>query len=900
MKLKDIAYKSVCYLDSYIKSIVLYRKNRDAARIFRKYAKEAINMRIYTEYQFENIFSLRLDDLIELTKKDTKIAEKFVRNSLMLIKENLFSPYLDQVITIKDENKEKLNEFISSVSLAFEYGKHIFKENKRLWSEFLNTLAELIQKYDGVPNYFIETSIEFMKTRKFEEYKDLVINLWTRTKDRQSLSNFLKNIKNILELEKEIKENTYRNVILELAKKEENIDNIYIITKSLSDVSNAIKSIDYTIDKKRIIYKEFINKYLEIFEKDKNIAKLFADSILKILKYDRNRLEDYIDKASDLLNKNIEVLKTYIGYIESAIENKVLNYYLSEEFILALSKVSEKAISNLDIEYFVKSSIEFMKNNQFEQYKNIVLDLLDKDISSALVFIISSLLALEKDVPKEFVNLTKAGMNIYILNRLMWDNKLDVIKYIKNTKDNLDTQIEKLELKYLIEYNLGVNFDLEDGPINYNKIIHNLEEKTGLSLSKYTIKESLNLAFSLKYLIDEGRKETLINAAKVLYNYWNDEKIREILSIMQKEGINIEALKEKIWKIWNNDGEEINISYEDTVKALFYSFIGSRDPKNVEWGNSYLEKIVGKEKLDNAKGFYQSLPKEIKPKTKELIELLKNGNYEEIIKRLSEIGTKYIGKNKKGLESFMDILTTVSSIKSGKVDGGKYVVAFTGRFPTMMFSWESTGSCSHLPAIDDNNPGFLNGLGSVLYVLDPRIVYMGFAVTDKVDINSIRKKGKIDGIIIGYIAKDSEGSKYWLIDSVEMGSKLFFPDSEKWFNKNWGKVYELIIDYARKLNVDYVLFNTKPLNNAPLYFLQKLREKYGFSESEVELNIIGPMGIPYDARDDKTNHLGSFRGTHYLEAFGEWRIPEGKVSGYLVPIAIKEENKYMKVKNHSI
>ena len=345
---------------------------------------------------------------------------------------------------------------------------------------------------------------------------------------------------------------------------------------------------------------------------------------------------------------------------------------------------------------------------------------------------------------------------------------------------------------------------------------------------------------------------------------------------MKELGINTEVLKDRILGHWSYRGGKIDISYEDSVKALFYVLIGSKDPKNIQWGSELLRKIVG-EKIGYAKKLYDSLPKEIKPDKRELIELMKSGNYDRIIDILKEAGEKYMrmfGINK-GLEAFMDILDAISGIKYGKLNGGKYIVAVVGKFPSLIFSYESTGSCSHLPALDDINKEYINGHASIAYLLDPRIILIGFSVTDRVSIDSVREKGKVDGVIMGGIFIDENRNTYLLIDSVEMGPKLFFPESNKWFNENWEEVYKLIIDYAKRLNVKYIIFNTQNLlNTAPKYFIIKLEEKYKFKEDEAYLKIIGPEEIPYVNWTNK----------HYLEAFNKYLESGGKVRGYIVKI----------------
>ena len=68
--------------------------------------------------------------------------------------------------------------------------------------------------------------------------------------------------------------------------------------------------------------------------------------------------------------------------------------------------------------------------------------------------------------------------NIVILDNILKfliniNKDKNVINYIKNTKDPLPLQIEKLKLKYYLER----YFDLKDGPLNLDELIENLEKK---------------------------------------------------------------------------------------------------------------------------------------------------------------------------------------------------------------------------------------------------------------------------------------------------------------------------------------------------------------------------------------------------------------------------------------
>ncbi len=595
-----------------------------------------------------------------------------------------------------------------------------------------------------------------------------------------------------------------------------------------------------------------------VFEKD----PLLLLDMIETIKHAKEKSmgeEVVVDK---LLKGLVELLKSgmespnyfFIG-ANIAIEEGVLNRYLSD------SKLLKKILGTANN----------IRHSRFAGKGNY----------NGVSFIEGAVVAIKYEIIDRYLELARKKFYIIPLKLLQIPR---VIGYLKNTKDPLDLILEKIIVGERLGYLHGMK---KDGIDTLDFIISDLERRTGLHLKSYGRKESLNLAFSYMYLKNLGYEDKLLSTfrklTEVLKDYWNDQRIGKIISYLKDEGIQIEVLKDSILKVWDYRGKDIhNISYVDAVRALFFSLIGSKNPDNVKWGYDLMLSLVGKE-IKSAREFYRSLPKSIKPKPVELAELIKAGRYEEFLSNLERSLGKYIntygvGGRRNVIKSILNIINAVRSLKYGRFFGGKYIVAFTGRFPALLFSWSSTGACTHLPAIDDLVPRYLCGYASIKYLLDPRVVCIGLAITNDTSLGVIReRKGKLDGIIIGYIARDSKGNKVYMIDSVEMGSSLYFPWKSRWFNRNWKEIFDLILSYANRLNVDYVLFNNGyVLGNASGYFVQNLRE-LGLCRVTEELNVIGPLEIPYDNYEKGRHFLDAFKD---LETSSEWVIPKGKVRGY--------------------
>ncbi|MEM5830276.1 MAG: hypothetical protein QXL82_02080 [Candidatus Aenigmatarchaeota archaeon] len=233
-----------------------------------------------------------------------------------------------------------------------------------------------------------------------------------------------------------------------------------------------------------------------------------------------------------------------------------------------------------------------------------------------------------------------------------------------------------------------------------------------------------------------------------------------------------------------------------------------------------------------------------------IIDLYKKGEYEKIFEELEKYAEQ--NKNKPAAEALHDILQIVKHYKQDSVTGD-YLIGFYGKHIVSLFDNTSTMCCALLPH-------GLNRKAAIYYAYDPRIVLISYSFVDKIEkgneMKVVREKGKVDGIVIAYIGLDKNNNPILIVDSVE-GGRAF----RKFIEKNYKLIKEDIERVAKEIGCKALIYNIRTFNETPRVFLSKIgNEKV--SLRSLDIYMIG----------EKTEN--------YLEAFGRWNIPEGKVGGY--------------------
>ncbi|MFH7904025.1 MAG: hypothetical protein QW409_03705, partial [Candidatus Aenigmatarchaeota archaeon] len=213
------------------------------------------------------------------------------------------------------------------------------------------------------------------------------------------------------------------------------------------------------------------------------------------------------------------------------------------------------------------------------------------------------------------------------------------------------------------------------------------------------------------------------------------------------------------------------------------------------------------------------------------------------------------------------IVQVIKNYKPGRISGN-YLIGFYGKHVVSMFSNYSTMCCALLPE-------GANRYAAVTYILDPRIVLISYKFVNEFEkgkeLYAVREEGEVDGIVIAYIAKRADTNEPILIvDSVEGGREF-----RNFVEKNYKLIKQDIERVAKEIGCKYVVYNVKTFNETPRVFLEKIK-KENSNKVEIETDIIGNPKIPYDYSERNYEQ--------YLEAFGGWKLPKGRVIGYLYKI----------------
>jgi hypothetical protein len=441
-----------------------------------------------------------------------------------------------------------------------------------------------------------------------------------------------------------------------------------------------------------------------------------------------------------------------------------------------------------------------------------------------------------------------------------------------------------------------------------------------------------------------------LNCFKKLVNmlprYWDKTEVKLLTGILQEKGVDVNQLKGKAWTFDYKREKEEEIKFEDAVKYFVYAVYDSTDPSKKDLVKESAEQM--KSILPNFNFAKRFIQKYVDVK-QDLYSLLEDGftsencdkivdlfvgsktvsdGYHNLIEKIAESGIKqsihpkYQGNRRtinpfdkdddfdRCQEAFMDLFSTISNIKSGRVYG-KHVIGFYGKHLPLAFRADKTCSCTDMPSGQ-------HGAASVYYLLDPRVIQIGYATVEEFEkgkeIDAVRNEGYVNGKVISYLCKnDSTGNLVYVVDSIE-GGHNFRP----WMEKNYKQIYEDILRVAKDVGAKEVIFDIDKdfCSTTTKSMLSKFKTELWQEHSKPDGNfenlrtfntsILGYPDIPYDTRSKERilippctfpylpkilgNVMTYFpqRDSHYLEAWsseeGEWRVPEGKVTGYFVKL----------------
>lgn len=345
----------------------------------------------------------------------------------------------------------------------------------------------------------------------------------------------LNKIKKTNNLKINFKRVQYREAILEILKKEKNIDIILMDEKlsgeiSIENLINKIKKIN-----KRISIIFFLRK--KDLEKENKLRKLKIEKIYFI-----NQIN--LNKISNLLNKNKE---TNINFknrknIEINKNNKIITIY-------GEAKSGKSTIINLLIIYLIEKNKKILLINLNNKIENNYLILLEKNIKKNNKFGYSA--------KNSKIEINKNLTLIYDFQKILKDKKIDYffkryienydyilvdVGYIKN--DILRKQIINQSNKKIIVWNNNFLCIKEIKEL----LKKNKENQAKFDKSLHIIQNKYYF-YSISYLITKSIFRKLSNVHKILY----DKKYINLnQKILKQEKVKIKnSIRNQIKKILN-------------------------------------------------------------------------------------------------------------------------------------------------------------------------------------------------------------------------------------------------------------------------------------------------------------------------------------------------------------
>jgi len=763
------------------------------------------------------------------------------------LSKDLFSEK-DNLRKIVEEKIKEIEElFDADSSLAERIVDNIKSIAKNVEDvKIIQSFIEIVKSYSKIPRIALAVSEEFlniiMYDYDYKVYKDVEpIKLFIEAYSNKTVKDFLSKvyeydpnmikeivggIRRIVNYTRSVK------VVEDVIKNLQNYENLFLFVAEIGDIA------------------ETLNR----FKKKYSVVSPIIRSIAKVLKY-----------YKDLPISAKEIVGTIREISREISEGTVKDLYALNFAIRIFGdkkvKKTIKVFENLTQDQIIVGNIVWGLGNVAWIVENV-----------QLVRFLARILRKFKD-SRETALVIAWGLG----GVAKYTKDLEAVKLLLNflKKKGKSLPEEKLEEFFTLMYNIAEEYSDEEKTRDEGSDMGALLIKAAtkmyldnidiLSLAPEQLKKynMPGLNEMLKYILlsfewlDESEKERLSfkKLLKLLIRnkYWEDEEIKKVLRKMEKHGINIEKLKGSFW-IYKLDGGEIpEYKFEQAVEDLVICTLGSRDPKKFEESYKRLSEYVGKEKVDVLRGFVRGEPKN------RLIQLYKERKFDEIIDLYERLAYEMRRRNiirESVLENVLDTLQAIKALKRG-VMKGKYIIGFYGKYLPMLFSNESTMNCAMLPE-------GANRYGSVLYLLDPRILLIGYVITDEYErgkeLEIVRERGELDGVVIGYIGL-YKGKPALIVDSVEGGREF-----REFAINNYQKIMNDIHRVAKELGIKYVIYNVKVLNETPRKFLERIEGGVG----KYEVEIIGDVKLPYDYTEFNV---------HYLEAFGGWNVPKEAVKG---------------------
>ncbi len=437
-------------------------------------------------------------------EKDENLLFEKQKNSF----KNEYYQIQNKIKTI-EINNESLNKNYSNIQNDI---KNINEKIYELNNNILNILSEKkieVNQIKEIKKYSIE--INFKITELIQKISSLINSFNEKINLNNELISYIKILTKNLNIEKTVKNilKEYETIINYL--KDKNINNIKLKEKGnelIKKYSIRCETAELLINIEKEVIKDF-SKFQVINKEKENVNIFIKDKIKKCenenLKIE-NELNLQIEKRQEINLKIIKLIKAFTNYIHYFNEKNILIYQdlinqikvqkfknndLIKEIEINIEKLKNIIFEFLELEIYFEENIIKCKEKiisiddnfdprcdelnklifQYEKIKNIIIEHLNKykNIFIELIFQRNhSLNLLNKENEYSKIN-NKQIFHIENPNIILYQNKL---KDLLNNKDDIENNISKLKIKYIILSILPNQF-LIIRPILINKYLVN-------------------------------------------------------------------------------------------------------------------------------------------------------------------------------------------------------------------------------------------------------------------------------------------------------------------------------------------------------------------------------------------------------------------------------------------
>ncbi|MCW1297625.1 MAG: hypothetical protein QW061_03110 [Candidatus Rehaiarchaeum fermentans] len=743
------------------------------------------------------------EKLEELLKGNTDLQQE-VNNIIHRYSENLAEEIFNSLVRIKSSTKD--NEIVRIIK-----------------SFSPNEVQNLLTKYSSnTSNTLIKS---FIKIAKYSNGTDILKALSSEFLNSNYSEKSVKKIAfEMGEIARHIKED---NTLLRI-------------------ISTIFKYKGDTAEKVAWIFNNYSYEFYFSREKIYNLIELLSDEhIIKFTsKYLGRNLRKIIDSISSigLLTKDKELVLKLLNSVENyngTTASRML-YYL--EIIAEQARGEKNAIIEAlnTIEKYERLNRKFVEkvvaalsniassDNQFLSFKPQSIEFAAKALRLDEVL---DVLKKHKEIIQDTIINTIAQISKYNFDEKVIRKIVDILNKYKEPEAVEDTAFFLYSLSsYLNEVNsVLVACNLIEKVGIYAVKILNAEdiEKIRKENLENIIKDKEDLDVALLYLRYGNELPPLIKEdiknygmkkyGEIILDYLN--KIYEVKIDSLKDAQKLLSLpkeyREKLVNMIKNskrtsqklyslvDKEILSLTEEDVNKLynfLVISIIGSKDPKKEKEAVEYLSKIVDKKIIKQARIEFNS---KYKNKLKEIIPLIKNGEFEKVIEVLRSLDNDKINSviyyaNKNNIPRSPLIFESVVTKNPLEYDSREQI------------------ACVYLP----RSPKILD------YCEDNRFVLIKYSLG-----------GKTLGSAICYIENN-----IFLVDSVEGNRGL---RKEKLFEI----IYKDLLERAKERGCKMIVFNKDVMNLTPKEFVKFVRKRIGLKEINLRMVFYEVKEGDLEARD---------------------------------------------------